>query len=131
MRADLQAKWSELLRQIAAAEAQYAALTPQQQAVVDNAAAPAATAAECARSGRPGDHRDARPTSRVAVPPPARRSLDIPEALPVGVASEAGLQPNTILAARAVSAQFPRSPTSAGSGRTRSRGIRAAWRSTS
>jgi len=27
--------------------------------------------------------------------------------LPVGVASEAGLQPNTITAARAVSAQFP------------------------
>ena len=35
VRADLQAKWSELLRQIAAAEAQYAALTPQQQAVID------------------------------------------------------------------------------------------------
>lgn len=66
VRADLQAKWSELQRQIAAAEAQYAGLTPQQQAVVD-----------------------------------------IPEGLPVGVASEVGLQPNTIVAARAVSARFP------------------------
>lgn len=77
VRADLQAKLSELLRQIAAAEAQYAALTPQQQAVVDNVPAVAAARAE------------------------------IPEALPVGVAVEAGLQPNTILAARAVSQQFP------------------------
>ena len=39
-----------------------------------------------------------------AVPLPV---LDIPEALPVGVASEAGLQPNTVVAARAVSARFP------------------------
>jgi peptidoglycan DL-endopeptidase CwlO len=78
VRADLQAKWSELLRQIAAAEAQYAGLTPQQQAVIDNAG-----------------------------PPLAAGPADIPEALPVGVASEAGLQVNTILAARAVSARFP------------------------
>jgi peptidoglycan DL-endopeptidase CwlO len=41
-----------------------------------------------------------------AVPPPAA-AVDIPEALPVGVASEAGLQPNTIVAARAVSQRFP------------------------
>ncbi len=75
VRTDLQAKWSELLRQIAAAEAQYGALTPQQQAVIDTAA---------------------------AAPP-----VDLPESLPVGVASEVGLQPNTILAARAVSARFP------------------------
>ena len=33
--------------------------------------------------------------------------MDIPEALPVGVAYEAGLQANTIVAARAVSARFP------------------------
>lgn len=72
VRADLQAKFGELQRQIAAAEAQYGALTPQQQAIVDTASA-----------------------------------TDIPEALPVGVASEVGLQPNTILAARAVSARFP------------------------
>ena len=104
MRAELQAKWSELLRQIAAAEAQYAALTPQQQAVVDNAAA---SAAECARSGRPGDRRDARPAAWRRRPAPAAAIAEIPEALPVGVASEAGLQPNTILAARAVSARFP------------------------
>lgn len=78
VREDLQGKWRELLRQIADAEAQYGALTPQQQAVVDNASAPALVAA-----------------------------VDIPEALPVGVASEVGLQPNTILAARAVSARFP------------------------
>lgn len=77
VRADLQAKWSELLRQIAAAEAQYAALTPQQRAVIDNA------------------------------PPLAAAGAEIPEALPVGVASEAGLQANSVVAARAVSAQFP------------------------
>ena len=33
--------------------------------------------------------------------------MDIPEALPVGVANEAGLQANTIVAARAISARFP------------------------
>lgn len=80
VQADLQAKLSELLRQIAAAEAQYGALTPQQQAVVNNAA---------------------------AVMPGA----DIPDSLPVGVASERGLQPNTIVAARAVSARFPQIAT--------------------
>src|SRR4029079_7161469 len=42
-----------------------------------------------------------------ADPPPMAAFVDIPEALPVGVANEAGLQANTILAARAVSAQFP------------------------
>jgi hypothetical protein len=95
VRADLQAKWSELLRQIAAAEAQYAALTPQQQAAVDSAGLP--------------------PLPPSAAPPPdpaigpslAAAVIDIPEALPVGVASEAGLQANTILAARAISARFP------------------------
>ena len=40
VRAELQAKWKELLRRIAAAEAQYAALSPQQKAVVDNAGPP-------------------------------------------------------------------------------------------
>lgn len=84
VRADLQAKWRELMRSIADAEAQYGALTPQQQAVVDNVAAV-----------MPGD------------PSLAAPGADIPESLPVGVASEAGLQPNTIVAARAVSAQFP------------------------
>ncbi|KHO20253.1 glycoside hydrolase [Mycolicibacterium setense] len=84
VRADLQAKWRELLRQIADAEAQYGALTPQQQAVVDNASAPA-----------------------LSEPSLAAARADIPEALPVGVANEAGLQPNTVLAARAVSARFP------------------------
>ncbi|UNB52613.1 glycoside hydrolase [Mycolicibacterium sp. YH-1] len=90
VRADLQAKWSELLRQIAAAEAQYAGLTPQQQAVVDNAGPLSPPNAPA-----PGD------------PSLAAARVDIPEALPVGVASEAGLQANTIVAARAVSAQFP------------------------
>jgi hypothetical protein len=93
VRAELQAKLSELLRQIAAAEAQYAALTPQQQAVVNNAA-PAIAALP---GVPPGD----------VAPPPAAAIAQIPEALPVGVASEAGLQPNAILAARAVSARFP------------------------
>lgn len=101
VRADLQAKWSELLRQIAAAEAQYAALTPQQQAVVDNAGplpplgAPAP--ADPAIAAMPG-----LPPGDLASP-----RADMPESLPVGVASEAGLQPNTIVAARAVSARFP------------------------
>ncbi|WKG03527.1 glycoside hydrolase [Mycolicibacterium sp. HK-90] len=85
VRADLQAKLKELLRQIAEAEAQYAGLTPQQQAVVDAAGAPPAEGG----------------------PALAAAQIDIPEALPVGVASEIGLQPNTILAARAVSARFP------------------------
>ena len=65
------------------------------------------SAAECARSGRPGDRRDARPASR--------RGRSVPGSCrhrhPGGVArrrrAEAGLQPNTIVAARAVSAQFP------------------------
>jgi hypothetical protein len=93
-RAQLQSKWKELLRQIAAAEAQYGALTPQQQAVVDNAVPPPPPNA-------PADPPvDAGPSLAAAV-------VDIPEALPVGVASEAGLQANTILAARAVSARFP------------------------
>ncbi len=93
VRAELQAKWSELLRQIAAAEAQYAALTPQQQAIVNSAPPPPA-----AMPGMPpGD----------VAPPPAAAVPDSPEALPMGVAREVGLQPNTILAARAVSQQFP------------------------
>ena len=41
------------------------------------------------------------------VPSPAAARVDIPEVLPVGVASEAGLQANTIVAARAISARFP------------------------
>ncbi len=102
VRAELQAKLSELLRQIAAAEAQYAALTPQQQAVVDNAPLPSAPApGSPAIAALPGV-----PPGDVA-PPPAAAIPEIPEALPVGVASEAGLQPNTIVAARAVSRQFP------------------------
>lgn len=98
VRAELQAKLSDMLKQIAAAEAQYSALTPQQQAVVDNAPPPPAAPA-------PTD------PAIVAMPPApslAAAVMDIPEAaLPVGVANEAGLQPNAILAARAVSAQFP------------------------
>lgn len=86
VRADLQAKSSDLQRRIAAAEAQYAVLTPQQQAVIDAASAP------------------------VDLPIAAMPGLpegDVAEALPVGVANEAGLQANTIVAARAVSAAFP------------------------
>jgi len=105
VRAELQAKWSELLRQIAAAEAQYAALTPQQQAVVDNVGPPpppsAPAPANPAIAAMPG-----LPPGDVA-PPPIAAIAEIPEALPVGVASEVGLQPNTILAARAVSVRFP------------------------
>lgn len=103
VRADLDAKWRELLRQIAAAEAQYSALTPQQQAVVDNASPPpsAPAPADPAIVAMPGQ-----PPADVGSSLAAAR-VDIPEALPVGVANEAGLQPNTILAARAVSARFP------------------------
>jgi hypothetical protein len=101
VRADLQAKWKDLLRQIAAAEAQYAALTPQQQAVVDNAVPPPPAPADPAIVALPGQPPvDADPSLAAAV-------MDLPEALPVGVASEAGLQANTIVAARAVSARFP------------------------
>lgn len=103
VRAELQARLSDMLKQIAAAEAQYAALTPAQQAVIDNAAPPAP--ADPAAPPAPAD------PAIVAMPPApslAAAVLDIPEAaLPVGVANEAGLQPNAILAARAVSAQFP------------------------
>ena len=84
----LQAKWKDLLRQIAAAEAQYAALTPEQQQMVVNAAAPVPGAGS--------------PLELAA----ARADLHL-ESLPVGVAPEAGLQPNTVLVARAISARFP------------------------
>ena len=103
VRAELQAKLNELLRQIAAAEAQYAVLTPQQQAIVDSAPPPSAPPpADPAIAAMP-----VVPPGDVAPPPPAADIVDIPEALPVGVASEAGLQPNTVVAARAVSRQFP------------------------
>lgn len=110
VRADLQAKFSDLQRQIAAAEAQYAALTPQQQAVIDNAVPPppppdAPIPADPSIVAMPGQ------TPEVADPAldPALAiaRVDIPEALPVGVANEAGLQANTILVARAISAKFP------------------------
>ena len=105
VRADLQAKLSELLRQIAAAEAQYAALTPAQQAVVDSATAPppaqsVPAPADPLLNAMPG-------LPPAAVVPPPEAAVAIPEALPVGVAYEAGLQPNTIVAARAVSQRFP------------------------
>ena len=92
VRAEFQAKLSEMLKQIAAAEAQYAALTPQQQAVIDTAVPPPSVPP---------------PPAEEAPPVLAAARVDIPEALPVGVASEAGLQANTVVAARAVSAQFP------------------------
>lgn len=102
VRAELQARWNDLLRRIAAAEAQYAALTPAQQAVIDNAPPPSALPpGGPAIAAMPGV-----PPGDVAPPPPAAIA-QIPEALPVGVAAEAGMQPNTILAARAVSQQFP------------------------
>ncbi len=109
VRADLEAKWSELLRQIAAAEAQYAALTPQQQAAVDNAVPPPPPSAPA-----PQDPAIvAMPGLPAADPAPALAAaqIDIPEALPVGVANEAGLQRNTVLAARAISARFPQIAT--------------------
>ncbi len=98
VRAELQSKLNELLRRIAAAEAQYAALTPQQQAIVDSAPPPSALAPTDPAIAMPGV-----PPGDVAAPPLA----PIADALPVGVAAEAGLQPNAVLAARAVSSQFP------------------------
>ena len=107
VRADLQAKWKELQRQIAAAEAQYAALTPAQQAMVDNAAAPPPPPQAVPAPAPPPIMAMPAPPPGDVVPPPAAALMDIPEALPVGVAYEAGLQPNTIVAARAVSQRFP------------------------
>ena len=109
VRAGLQAKWSELQRQIAAAEAQYAALTPGQRAVVDNAAAPPPQSVP-APADPPIIAMPGQPPGDV-VPPPAAALMDIPELLPVGVAYEAGLQANTIVAARAISARFPQIAT--------------------
>jgi hypothetical protein len=103
VRRDLQAKYKELQRQIAAAEAQYATLTPQQQAIVDNAVPPPDAPAPpdpsiVAMPGLPPE---------VVDPALAVARVDIPEALPVGVANEAGMQANTVLVARAISARFP------------------------
>ena len=103
VRADLQAKLTELLRQIAAAQAVYEALTPAQQAIVDNAAPPPPQAVPA-----PVDPLlNAMPGQPPAAAPPPAAAVGIPEALPVGVAHEAGLQPNTIVAARAISQRFP------------------------
>ncbi len=105
--ADLQAKWKDLQRQIAAAESQYAALTPAQQAVVDSAAAsPPPPQAVPAPAPPPIMAMPGPPPGEV-VPPPAAALMDVPEALPAGVAYEAGLQANTVVAARAVSQRFP------------------------
>ena len=110
VRADLQAKFSELQRQIAAAEAQYAALTPQQQAVIDNAVPPPPPPNAPAPADPPIVAMPGQPPGDVD-PSLAVARVDIPEALPVGVASEAGLQANTIVAARAISARFPQIAT--------------------
>ena len=110
--ADLQAKWKELQRQIIAAEAQYEALTPAQQAQVDVAAAvPPPPPPVMPPPADPMLNVMAPPPPAAVVPPPAAplpmAIPDNPDALPVGVAYEAGLQTNTILAARAVSQRFP------------------------
>ncbi|OBF93735.1 glycoside hydrolase [Mycobacterium sp. 852002-51152_SCH6134967] len=110
VRADLQAKWNDLLRKIAAAEAQYAALTPQQQAVVDNAVPPAAPPPPPPAAPAPPDPAILALPGQPPVDPAqalAAARVDVPEALPAGVANEAGLQVNTVLAARAISAKFP------------------------
>jgi peptidoglycan DL-endopeptidase CwlO len=105
VRAELQTKLSEMLKQIAAAEAQYAALTPQQQAIVDNAPPPPSAPAptDPAIVAMPGPPPPVEPAPSLAA-----AVMNIPDAaLPIGVANEAGLQPKAVLAARAVSAQFP------------------------
>jgi peptidoglycan DL-endopeptidase CwlO len=115
VRAELQAKWKELQRQIAAAEAQYAALTPAQQAAVDNAAAlpppPPPPPQGVPAPADPAIIAMPAPPPAEVVPPPAAALMDIPEALPVGVAYEAGLQANTVVAARAISGRFPQIAT--------------------
>ena len=100
VKAELQSKLSDLLRQMAAAEAQYAALTPQQQAIIDNAPPPPQA---------PPAPQDPAIIAMPGQPSLAAARVDIPEAaaLPVGVANEAGLQPKAVLAARAISQQFP------------------------
>ncbi|VEG47100.1 NLP/P60 [Mycolicibacterium flavescens] len=110
VRADLQTKWNDLLRKIAAAEAQYAALTPQQQAVIDNAVPPAAPPPPPPAAPAPPDPAILAMPGQPPVDPAqalAAARVDVPEALPAGVANEAGLQVNTVLAARAISARFP------------------------
>ncbi|MEN4475447.1 glycoside hydrolase [Mycolicibacterium cosmeticum] len=110
VRADLQTALQDLLRRIAAAEAQYALLTPQQQAVIEIAVAPPL----------PPETPPAQDPAIVAMPnlpagdlapPPQIAITDDPAALPMGVANEIGLQPNTVLAARLISAQFPQIAT--------------------
>lgn len=101
VRADLQAKWKELLSQISAAEAQYAALTPQQQAVIDNT--PPSAPVDPAIVAMPGPAPGEDPAARNLLAVPG----DIPEALPVGVANETGLQRNTVYVARAISMRYP------------------------
>ena len=94
VQAELQAKFRELQRQIAAAEAQYAVLTPQQQAVIDNAVPPppppdAPAPADPPIVAMPGPPPEV--ADPAADPALAVARVDIPEALPVGVANEAGL----------------------------------------
>jgi hypothetical protein len=110
IRADLQATWKELLHQISAAEAQYAALTPQQQAVVEAAVPPPPPVAAPAPQDPAVVAMPGLPPSDLA-PPPVVALPGMPESLPVGVANEVGLQPNTVLVARAVSARFPQIAT--------------------
>jgi len=107
VRTDLHAKWSELQRQIAAAEAQYAALTPQQRTVFDNPSPPPPPPPTAPVQADPAIIALPDPPPGEIVSPLAAVRADIPEALPAGVAREAGLQPNTIMAARAISARFP------------------------
>lgn len=111
VRAELQAKWKELLRQIAAAEAQYAALTPQQQAAIENAVPPPPPPQSPPAPQDPAIVAMPGPPLVDPALPLAAAPFDIPEALPVGVANEAGLQPNTVLIARAISARFPQIST--------------------
>ena len=130
VRAELQAKLSELLRQIAAAEAQYAALTPQQQAVVDNAAPPpppsAPAPADPAIAAMPG-----LPPGDVAPPPSQLLSQRSRRRCPSASRQRPDCSPTPSWLPGPSAHGFPRYPTSMGSGRTRSRGIPAVWRSTS
>ena len=130
VRADLQTRWNELQRQIVAAEAQYAALTPGQRAVVDNAARRRRRRSVCPL-------RQTRRSSRCPANLPAtlsrpRRPLSwmSRRCCPSASRMRPGYRPTPSWLPAPSARGFPRLPPSTGYGRTQSRGIRADWRST-
>jgi len=130
VRAELQAKWSELLRQITAAEAQYAALTPQQQAVVDNAGPPPPPSAP-APAGRRSRRCPAYLPEMLRHRPSQLLSRRSRRHCPSASRQRRGCSPTPSWLPGPSVRAFPRYLPSTESVRTRSRGIPAVWRSTS